>query len=94
MSQCFFCSLPILTGQTVNHHHIVYKSRGGRDTAPAHQSCHRAHHSDQGDFKAWGREGGKLTAATRVWAFNLKNVRSNPAFEMDRQYYRALYARA
>ena len=92
--RCLFCSLPILTGQPVNQHHVIYKSKGGTETRPAHETCHRAHHSEQGDFKAWGREGGLITATTRVWAFNLKNVRTNPAFEMDRQYYRALYASA
>ena len=29
---------------------------------------------------------------TEAWAFNLKNVRNHPAYEFDRQYYRALYA--
>jgi hypothetical protein len=92
MSQCFFCSLPILTGEPVNHHHVIYRSRGGTETAPAHRGCHVAHHSNSNDFREWGRIGGQITAITRRWSFNLKNVRDNPAFELDRQYYLALYA--
>jgi hypothetical protein len=92
--RCFFCSLPILTGEKVNHHHLVYKSRGGVDTSPAHEACHRAHHQNAGDFKAWGREGGLITATTRRWAVNLKNVSTHPAYDLDRAYYFALYARA
>jgi hypothetical protein len=91
--RCFFCSLPILTGQTVNHHHVTYKSRGGTETAPAHQHCHVNQHSTSGDFREFGRIGGKVTATTRVWALNLRNVRNSPAYEFDRQFYRALYAR-
>jgi hypothetical protein len=88
---CYFCEQTILQGD-VNMHHPVYKSKGGRETAPAHTDCHRSFHSKQGDFKAWGRIGGQITALTRRWAFNLKNVRSNPAYDFDRSYYIAHYA--
>jgi hypothetical protein len=90
--KCYFCALPILAGQTVNDHHIVYRSRGGTETAPAHQHCHVNHHSTSGDFKSWGRIGGQITAITRRWSFNLRNVRNHPAYEMDRAYYLALYS--
>jgi hypothetical protein len=86
--KCFFCSLPILSGDEVNHHHVVYKSRGGTETAPSHKACHRAHHQNQGDFITWG----KLSALTRAWAFNLRNVRSHPAYDFDRAYYLMNYA--
>ena len=36
---CFLCGRPL--GQKVEWHHIVPKSRGGRDTAPVHPICHR-----------------------------------------------------
>jgi hypothetical protein len=54
--RCFFCLLPILTGQTVNHHHVTYKSWGGTQTAPAHQHCHVNHHSTVSEQLADTRE--------------------------------------
>lgn len=85
---CYLCRQPITTSQKVEYHHPIYKSRGGTETAATHKSCHREHHRSQGDFREWG----SLSAATRVWAFNLKNVRNHPAYEFDRQYYLAMYA--
>jgi hypothetical protein len=85
---CFFCNRSIEPDQSINLHHPVYRSRGGVETVPVHEVCHVEYHSRNGDFKAWGR----LSAATRAWAFNLKNVRQHPAYEFDRQYYLMLYA--
>ena len=85
---CFLCSQPITAQDEVEHHHPIYKSRGGRQTAPTHKRCHRAHHSKQGDFRAWG----KMSAVTRAWAFNLANVRNHPAYDFDRAYYLMNYA--
>ena len=87
---CFFCEQPIEPGD-VNMHHPVYRSQGGTNIEPSHKECHVNHHRP--DFKAWGRIGGQITALTRAWAFNLKNVRSNPAYDFDRAYYVAYYAR-
>ena len=39
---CFLCGRPL--GQKLEWHHIVPKSRGGRDTAPVHPICHRTIH--------------------------------------------------
>ena len=39
---CFLCGRPL--GLRVEHHHIVPKSRGGRETAPIHPICHRTIH--------------------------------------------------
>jgi hypothetical protein len=85
---CYFCSKQIEPDHLMNLHHPTYKSNGGTQVEPAHETCHVEYHSRQGDFRAWGR----LSAATRRWAFNLKNVKDNPAFEFDRQYYRMFYA--
>jgi hypothetical protein len=91
--KCLLCSLPILTGEEVHqHHHLELKSGGGIETAPVHGRCHRAHHSNSGEFQEWGREGGKVTATTRRWSFNLRNVKDDPRYSFDRQYYSALYA--
>lgn len=40
---CFLCGRPI--GSKVQWHHVVPKSRGGRETAPVHPICHRAIHA-------------------------------------------------
>src|SRR5215217_693548 len=84
---CYFCKSEITQDQPVNLHHPTYKSNGGTEVEPAHETCHVEFHSRQGDFRAWG----KLSSLTRAWAFNLKNVKDNPAFEFDRQYYLMLY---
>jgi hypothetical protein len=86
---CYFCQSEIQPDQPVNLHHPTYKSNGGTQVEPAHEKCHVEYHSRQGDF----REFGKRSAMTRRWAFNLKNVRTNPAYDFDRAYYLMLYAR-
>ena len=85
---CYFCTHPITEQDEGEYHHPVYKSRGGVEVAPTHKECHRAHHTDEGDFRAWG----KASALTRAWAFNLVNVRTHPAYEFDRAYYLMTYA--
>jgi hypothetical protein len=84
---CYFCKTEITQDQSVNLHHPTYKSNGGTHVEPAHEKCHVQFHSRQGDFKRWGKQ----SSETRRWAFNLKNVKDNPAFEFDRQYYLMLY---
>ena len=90
---CYLCKVKINKNHQIEYHHPIYKSRGGVETLPCHKECHRNYHSEQGDFAAWGRKGGSLTALTRVWSVNLKNVNTHPAFAMDRAFYRANYAR-
>jgi hypothetical protein len=88
---CYFCSEQIQPGD-VNMHHPVYKSQGGTETAASHRDCHVSFHSSQGDYREFGRRGGLQSAITRAWAFNLKNVRTHPAYDTDRSFYRAFYA--
>jgi hypothetical protein len=85
---CYFCKQEITQDQPINLHHPTYKSNGGTQVEPAHEKCHVEFHSRKGDFRAWG----KLSAETRAWAFNLKNVRNHPAYEFDRAYYLMFYA--
>jgi len=87
---CHICEKPITERQTVENHHPIYKSRGGKQTAPTHKSCHRSHHQRQGDFRDWGRK----SAQTMRWAFNLLNVRTHPAYEDHRLFYLMNYAQA
>ncbi|MGA9770310.1 MAG: hypothetical protein WBV94_14825 [Blastocatellia bacterium] len=74
---CYFCTAPVQPGDVVNMHHPVYKSRGGQAVKPAHKTCHVAFHSNQNDFKEWGRKGGQETARRGWWIWNLKRG-SNP----------------
>jgi hypothetical protein len=90
---CYFCEQPVQPGDEVDNHHPVYKSKGGTHTEPAHKDCHVAHHSEEGDFRAWGREGGKLSSLTRRWSLNLKHVRTDPRHDLNRAFYQACYAR-
>jgi hypothetical protein len=87
---CYLCQSLITTRQQVEFHHPIYKSRGGTQTAPTHKRCHRNHHQQLGDFRAWGRK----SAQTMRWAFNLLNVRTHPAYDSHRQFYLMNYARA
>ena len=89
---CNLCSKAIKPNDVTNLHHPVYRSKGGVATEPTHQECHIAYHSIQGDFQAFGRIGGQISATTKRWSFNLKNVKDHPAYELSRQFYRAHYA--
>jgi hypothetical protein len=85
---CYFCNRPIEPDQPMNLHHPVYRSNGGTQVEPAHETCHVLYHSRAGDFREWGRQ----SSHTRRWAFNLKNVRNHPAYEFDRAYYQMFWA--
>jgi HNH endonuclease len=91
--RCYFCNRSIALSQ-LHQHHIIPKSEGGTVTAPTHKACHIAHHSKSGHFRHWGRIGGQLAATTCRWAFTLKNIKDNPAYELHRQFYRLYYAEA
>lgn len=41
---CWLCARPL--GRRVEWHHILPKSRGGRETAPVHPICHRTIHTN------------------------------------------------
>jgi hypothetical protein len=86
---CYFCKAEIKPDEALNLHHPHYRSEGGTHVEPAHERCHVEFHSRKGDFRTWGLR----SAETRRWAFNLKNVKDNPAYDFDRAYYLMLYAR-
>ena len=86
---CYLCKSPIANGQRVEFHHPVYKSKGGTETRPTHKACHRSFHNSNGDFKAWGRIGGRIAARTYAWAFNLRGVKDSPQFAIERGFYLA-----
>lgn len=43
-SDCALCGRPL--GRRVEWHHVIPKSRGGRETLPLHPICHRAIHAN------------------------------------------------
>jgi hypothetical protein len=71
----------------VNQHHVTYRSQGGTETQPTHKACHVELHSKLGDFAAWGKLGGQKAALTMRWAFNLRHVRTHPAYTEHRWHY-------
>ncbi len=89
---CGLCEQAIKPDDVTNLHHPVYRSQGGTETEPVHKGCHIAYHIAQGDFRAFGRIGGQISALSRRWAFNLLNVRTDPAHEMNRAFYTAHYS--
>jgi len=89
---CFICTQPIQTGDVVNNHHVTYRSNGGTETQPTHEACHIALHTARGDFRRWSQVGGQISALSKQWAFNLLNVRTHKAYEINRAFNRAMYA--
>jgi hypothetical protein len=89
---CTLCTQPIAPDDALNMHHPVYRSNGGTETEPMHKACHVALHSSRNDFSEWGKIGGQISALSKQWAFNLRNVRSHAAHEINRQFNRAMYA--
>ena len=42
---CPLCGRPMVRGPSVDAHHLVPKSRGGRTAEPVHRVCHRKLHA-------------------------------------------------
>ena len=45
LGPCPICGRPMIDGPSVDRHHWVPKSKGGRDVAVLHTVCHRKIHS-------------------------------------------------
>lgn len=45
LQACPLCHRPMIPGPSLDQHHPVPKSRGGRDTVTLHKICHRAIHA-------------------------------------------------
>ena len=41
---CPLCGRPLIAGPSVDRHHWVPRTRGGREAAPLHRICHRMLH--------------------------------------------------
>jgi 5-methylcytosine-specific restriction endonuclease McrA len=45
LGDCPLCSRPLVAGRSVDEHHLVPKSQGGKDTFTVHRICHRKIHA-------------------------------------------------
>ncbi|MEA1676752.1 HNH endonuclease signature motif containing protein [Nitrospirillum sp. BR 11163] len=43
---CVLCGRPLVPGPSVEQHHLVPRSAGGRETVPLHRVCHRKIHAE------------------------------------------------
>ena len=75
---CWLCSRPL--GRTIEYHHPVPKSRGGRVTEPVHPICHRTLHRTltNKQLEAIGVDVAKLRAEPEIARF-LAWVANKPA---------------
>lgn len=90
---CELCRGDITATDQINYHHPEYKSNGGKRVVPSHKICHVELHRSRGDFREWGRLGGKLSALDKHWAFTLRGVKDDPLYEQARAFNRAAYSK-
>lgn len=45
LGSCPLCGRLLVAGRSVDEHHLVPKSQGGRDTSTVHRICHRKIHA-------------------------------------------------
>jgi len=91
---CYGCQRAISPRTEINNHHIVYRSQGGTETAEMHKRCHVRLHKERNDFAEWGRVGGRISSIDGHWAFYLKHVADNPAYDHIRADYIRQYSRS
>ena len=69
--------------RNIHYHHLTPRCQGGDDSpdnlVALCPSCHRQHHSEQGDFVRWGRRGGQKTAQNLHFLFHLKQFTTHKA---------------
>jgi hypothetical protein len=87
---CAFCHKE---AQEPHNHHPLPQSEGGTETVTACRDCHVRHHSENNDFREWGRRGGRLSALDKHWAHTLKNVKDDPLYGQARAFNEALYGK-
>src|SRR5436853_2282360 len=87
--RCALCTRRIRKSEKTNLRHTpTLRSHGGEAVIEVHETCHRNHHKSNGDFAAWGR----LSALDCHWAFTLRGVKDNLAYEPAREFYRLYYS--
>jgi 5-methylcytosine-specific restriction endonuclease McrA len=59
LGNCPLCARPLVAGPSVDEHHLLPKSQGGRETFTVHRICHRKIHATLGEkelarsFASW-----------------------------------------
>ena len=59
LGACPLCGRPLIAGKSIDEHHLIPKSQGGRDTHTIHRICHRKIHATfkekelARDFSTW-----------------------------------------
>lgn len=68
-SYCWLCRRPL--GRVIECHHLVPKSRGGRETAMIHPICHRTLHRtfSNAELGVFGNSPASIMADPRIGRF-------------------------
>jgi 5-methylcytosine-specific restriction endonuclease McrA len=45
LGDCPLCARPLISGKSIDEHHLLPKSQGGRQTQTVHRICHRKIHA-------------------------------------------------
>jgi hypothetical protein len=66
---CWLCRRPL--GRAIEYHHLVPKSRGGRETAMIHPICHRTLHRtfSNAELGVFGGSPASIRADPRIGRF-------------------------
>lgn len=46
LGACGLCGRPLIAGPSVEEHHLLPRSQGGKQTVPLHRVCHRKIHAE------------------------------------------------
>lgn len=46
LGDCGLCGRPMIAGPSVEEHHLLPRSQGGKETVPLHRVCHRKIHAE------------------------------------------------
>lgn len=46
LGPCGLCGRPMIAGPSVDAHHLLPRSQGGKETIPLHRVCHRKIHAE------------------------------------------------
>lgn len=46
LGDCGLCGRPLIAGPSVEEHHLLPRSQGGKETVPLHRVCHRKIHAE------------------------------------------------
>jgi hypothetical protein len=78
--RCWLCGRPL--GRSIEYHHPVPKSRGGRETVPIHPICHRTLHRtfSNAELGVFGDSAAAIRADPRIGRFLVWIQSKDPDF--------------